>query len=86
MNASIGDLIISFNSSGTSLASDSFKVDCKSALFFQFLADDFLDFLFGGFECFVQISVYFLCQANSCNMFSLVSTLADGIPDYHQII
>ena len=46
LKASIGDLIISFHSSRTALASDIFKVGCKSVSYFQFLAADFLDFLF----------------------------------------
>ena len=48
LNASIGDLITSFHSSGTVFASNSFKVGCKSAPFLKLLAADFLDFLFGG--------------------------------------
>ena len=48
LKASIGDLIISFHSYGRALASDSFKVGCKSVPFFQFLVAYFFDFLLGG--------------------------------------
>ena len=47
LNGSIGDLNNSFHFSGTALASNIFKVGCKSVPFFQFLAADLPDFLFG---------------------------------------
>ena len=60
LNASIGDLITSFHSSGTVFASNSFKVGCKSAPFLKLLAADFLDFLFGGWVSCTDFCFLFL--------------------------
>ena len=76
-------MIISFCSSGTALASDSAKVGCRSVFFFSsFLQLIFLIFYL-GIECVAQISVYFLCQANSTHMLNLLSALANGVQAHH---
>ena len=82
LNTSIGDLVISFHSSGTALDFDSFEVGCKSVAFLQFLAADFLDFLLGGS---VRCTDFCLFPFSSKldYMLNLVSTLANGVQDHH---